>query len=128
AMPYAFLDDAPLEERRARAVALRRSLPEDARDLGRLDPQAIAAVAADAWPRARDAEELHEAMAGLVLLPAARLEERFGGEAAGWRDALERDGRVVRIASPGAATGDGVWLAATERRVDAEAAAAGRAE
>ena len=41
AMPYAFLDDAPLEERRARAVSLRRALPEDARDLSALDPDAI---------------------------------------------------------------------------------------
>ncbi|HUD71400.1 MAG TPA: helicase-related protein, partial [Dongiaceae bacterium] len=128
AMPYAFLDDAPLEERRARAVALRRALPEDARDLGRLDPQAIAAVATDAWPRARDPEELHEAIAGLVLLPAADLEVRFGDDASGWRDALVRDGRLVRIEAPGAAPAGGSWLAATERRADAEAAAAGRAE
>ena len=42
AMPYAFLDDAPLEERRSRAVALRRALPEDSRDLGALSPAAIA--------------------------------------------------------------------------------------
>ncbi len=128
AMPYAFLDDAPLEERRARAVALRRALPEEARDLGRLDSQAIAAVAADAWPRARDAEELHEAIAGLVLLPAALLSERFGGEAAGWRDALARDGRVVRLEAPAPSPGGGSWIAATERRVDAGAAAARRPE
>ena len=38
AKPYAFLDDAPLEERRARAVSLRRTLPEHQRDLGALDP------------------------------------------------------------------------------------------
>ena len=44
AMPYAFLDDAPLEERRSRAVALRRALPEDARDLASLDPGAIASA------------------------------------------------------------------------------------
>ena len=41
AMPYAFLDDAPLEERRSRAVALRRALPESSGDLGSLDPEAI---------------------------------------------------------------------------------------
>src|SRR5207244_6965438 len=80
AMPYAFLDDAPLEERRARAVALRRALPEDTRDLGRLDPLAIATVSADAWPAARDAEELHEALQVLVLVPAAEL-VRFSAEA-----------------------------------------------
>ena len=59
ANPYAFLDDAPLEERRARAVALRRALPEDSRDLGALSPDAIEQACIDAWPTCRDAEELH---------------------------------------------------------------------
>src|ERR1019366_9024288 len=45
ARPYAFLDDAPLEERRAQAVMAQRWLaPETAADLGRLDPEAIARV------------------------------------------------------------------------------------
>jgi len=44
AKPYAYLDDAPLEERRARALSLRRTLPEHQRDLGALDPEAIARV------------------------------------------------------------------------------------
>ena len=47
-MPYSFLDDAPLEERRSRAVALRRALPEDTRDLGALDQEAIDGAAQDA--------------------------------------------------------------------------------
>ncbi|HEY2825956.1 MAG TPA: DEAD/DEAH box helicase, partial [Pirellulales bacterium] len=69
ANPYAFLDDAPLEERRARAVSLRRGLSfESASDLGRLDPEAIAQVRAEAWPLVRDAEELHDALHGLCLL------------------------------------------------------------
>src|SRR5438105_1474399 len=51
AHPYAFLDDAPLEERRARAVMTRRTLSiESLRELGRLDPDAIAQVRAEAWP------------------------------------------------------------------------------
>ena len=59
ANPYAFLDDAPLEERRARAVATRRTLTiESVRDLGALDPEAIARVREDAWPLVRDADEL----------------------------------------------------------------------
>jgi ATP-dependent Lhr-like helicase len=63
AMPYAFLDDAPLEERRARAVGQRRSLSVEAlRDLGRLDPDAIAQVRAEAWPLVRDADELHDVL------------------------------------------------------------------
>ena len=72
ANPYAFLDDAPLEERRARAVQMRRTLPADyAEGAGALDAEAIAQVAAEAWPPMRDADELHEALCGLSLLPAA---------------------------------------------------------
>ncbi len=63
AQPYAFLDDAPLEERRARAVTLRRSLSIEAlRDLGKLDPEAIVQVKAEAWPVVRDADELHDVL------------------------------------------------------------------
>ena len=68
AMPYAFLDDAPLEERRARAVTLRRALPEDARDLGELSPDAIAEESAYAWPAIRDADEMHDALLSLGVL------------------------------------------------------------
>src|SRR5579883_2277318 len=71
ANPYAYLDDAPLEERRARAVQMRRTLPEDyAEGPAALDAEAIAQVAAEAWPPMRDADELHEAMLGLGVMPA----------------------------------------------------------
>ena len=69
AMPYAFLDDAPLEERRARSVSLRRALPEDAQDLGALDQQAIEAESQNAWPPVRDADELHDALSVLGVMP-----------------------------------------------------------
>src|SRR5467141_828483 len=70
ANPYAYLDDAPLEERRARAVEMRRVLPETVlSEIGRLDPAAIATVRDDAWPDIRDAEELHDALLTLVALP-----------------------------------------------------------
>ncbi|HAI99201.1 MAG TPA: DEAD/DEAH box helicase, partial [Dehalococcoidia bacterium] len=69
AMPYAFLDDAPLEERRARAVTLRRALPDDSRDLASLDPKAIQEESDIAWPRIRDADELHDALLSLGILP-----------------------------------------------------------
>ena len=68
-MPYAFLDDAPLEERRARAVPLRRALPDDARDLAALDPEVIAQESEHAWPLVRDAAELHDALLVLGVLP-----------------------------------------------------------
>ena len=70
ANPYAYLDDAPLEERRARAVQMRRTLPEDyAEGAGALDAEAIAQVAAEAWPPMRDADELHEALLGFGVMP-----------------------------------------------------------
>src|SRR5579863_7520688 len=68
--PYSYLDDAPLEERRTRAVQLRRTLgPEDAAGLGALDPEAIAQVAAESWPVVRDPDELHDALLTLIVLP-----------------------------------------------------------
>src|SRR4029077_8309753 len=68
--PYAYLDDAPLEERRARAVQLRRSLHTDmAQGVGALDPAAIAEVATESWPVARDADELHDALLTLIIVP-----------------------------------------------------------
>ncbi len=70
ANPYAFLDDAPLEERRARAVSLRRVDPRLDREFGQLDPQAIAEVCKQAWPEARNADELHDLLLGICLLPA----------------------------------------------------------
>ncbi len=66
--PYTYLDDAPLEERRARAVTLRRSLPAKGRDLGELDPDAIAQVCHDAWPDPRHRDEVHDALDQLVAL------------------------------------------------------------
>jgi ATP-dependent helicase Lhr and Lhr-like helicase len=58
--PFTFLDDAPLEERRSRAVPLRRGLPVEARDLGQLDPAAIERVRDEVQPDPRDADELHD--------------------------------------------------------------------
>ncbi len=70
ANPYAYLDDAPLEERRARAVEMRRVLPESIlQEVGRLEPAAIAQVQDEAWPDVRDADELHDVLHTLVALP-----------------------------------------------------------
>jgi ATP-dependent Lhr-like helicase len=71
ARPYAYLDDAPLEERRTQAVMSRRWLaPEVAADLGRLDPEAIARVRGEAWPEPANADELHDALVWLGYLTA----------------------------------------------------------
>ncbi|HKW24695.1 MAG TPA: DEAD/DEAH box helicase, partial [Terriglobales bacterium] len=70
ANPYAYLDDAPLEERRARAVQMRRLLPESVlEEVGKLDPAAIAQVRDEAWPDVRDADELHDVLQTLIALP-----------------------------------------------------------
>jgi ATP-dependent helicase Lhr and Lhr-like helicase len=105
--PYTYLDDAPLEERRARAVSLRRTDPDLAAGLGALDPAAIADVRAQAWPDVRDADELHDALLSLGVLPEPEI------AAAGWNAA------VAELLGTGRATwavDDGRrWLVATER-------------
>ncbi|MBA2652996.1 MAG: DEAD/DEAH box helicase [Tatlockia sp.] len=71
ANPYAFLDDAPLEERRTRAVEMRRFLPQSLLDdIGRLNPAAITEVQQQAWPDLRSADELHDILQTLIALPA----------------------------------------------------------
>ena len=82
ANPYAFLDDAPLEERRARAVALRRTDPDLAQGIGALSPEALAEVKGQAWPDIRDADELHDLLLSVILLPVREAEawQRFAAE------------------------------------------------
>ncbi|EIL91978.1 DEAD/DEAH box helicase, partial [Rhodanobacter sp. 115] len=95
AAPYAFLDDAPLEERRTRIVRTRGSDIENADDLGRLDPDAIDAVRAEAWPEVRSADEMHEALNVLGFVTAA---EAMAND--GWNDklhALAHDHRATRL-------------------------------
>jgi ATP-dependent Lhr-like helicase len=105
AKPYAFLDDAPAEERRTLAVMNRRFLDaETAADLGKLDQAAIDRVREEAWPQAENADELHDA---LMQLGFVTIEE---GARNNWQalcDELMRDRRATRIVSePGAvATG-----------------------
>ncbi|UEG60293.1 DEAD/DEAH box helicase [Stutzerimonas chloritidismutans] len=96
ARPYAFLDDAPLEERRTQAVLARRwSDPESADDLGALDPEAIAAVREEAWPEARSADELHEALTALgCIAEAETVAQSQWGE---WLAELARGGRATRM-------------------------------
>jgi ATP-dependent helicase Lhr and Lhr-like helicase len=69
ANPYAYLDDAPLEERRARAVQMRRTRGSDAGEIGALDPAAIEEVFSESWPVVRDPDELHDALLTLIVLP-----------------------------------------------------------
>src|SRR5207249_548914 len=63
AKPYAFLDDAPLEERRTQAVITRRGLDvKSAEEFGKLDQAAIDRVKDEAWPDVGSADELHDAL------------------------------------------------------------------
>jgi ATP-dependent Lhr-like helicase len=78
--PYAYLDDAPLEERRARAVSLRRTDAASAGEIGSLDRAAIAEVRAQAWPDVRNADEAHDVLLSLGLLPLR--------DAAAWQEHL----------------------------------------
>ncbi len=102
ANPYAYLDDAPLEERRARAVQLRRTLRTDlSGGAGILDAAAIATVAAESWPDVRDADELHDALLSLITLPPV---EEWGGffselTAAGRASVVERRNKRFWVAT-----------------------------
>lgn len=93
ARPYAFLDDAPLEERRTQAVYARRTTePGSAGDLGALDPDAIARVRDEARPDPRDADELQDA-----LVTAGFLLEQECAAWATWFDELRTTRRATRV-------------------------------
>ena len=119
ANPYSFLDDAPLEERRARAVQLRRTLGTDGGEIGALDEAAIAEVALEARPVVRDAEELHDALLTLGLVPP-----RPEWEA--WLEPLVALRRATRLhAESGAAT---FWVATERTRLALAVHPGGRLE
>jgi ATP-dependent Lhr-like helicase len=109
--PYTFLDDAPLEERRTRAIQLRRGIPVE-EGLNAIDADALAQVRAEADPAPRDAEELHDLIDSMVLkAPDKDLEEQFGQ--------LVATGRAMLAMRPGE-DGSARWCT-TERRRDVEA-------
>lgn len=96
ANPYAFLDDAPLEERRARAVEMRRSLsPDLAGNLGALSADAIAEVEEEAWPVVRSPDELHDALLTLYWVP-----EQIAPAWAAYLPSLIQTGRTVLVTIP----------------------------
>jgi len=106
ARPYAFLDDAPLEERRTQAVMARRWLdPESAADLGRLDPDAIERVRSEAWPQPDSADEMLDALSLLGFATEGEARDN-----AGWTDMLgelARQGRAAQLRLAGSAP----WIA-----------------
>ena len=119
ANPYAYLDDAPLEERRARAVEMRRVLPASVlEEVGALDPAAIAQVQQEAWPDVRDADELHDVLHTLVMVPegssqlsVVSSQETEPGITAHWNaffDRLRQENRAIVAES----AGKRYWVAA----------------
>src|SRR5579872_2621489 len=102
--PFTFLDDAPLEERRSRAVQLPRGLPVAASELGRLDPEAIERVAAQVRPEPRDADELHDLLMTVITHRREPDWEPMFGD-------LVRDRRAATVCGPA-----GELWCAVERR------------
>ena len=97
AKPYAFLDDAPLEERRTQAVITRRGLDvKTAEELGKLDQAAIDRVREEAWPDVSSADELHDALLVTGALTSAECGTR-NAEWQGWFDELARAGRATTL-------------------------------
>ncbi|MDP9064686.1 MAG: ATP-dependent DNA helicase, partial [Pseudomonadota bacterium] len=117
ARPYAYLDDAPLEERRTQAVMARRWIdPASAADIGRLDPEAIRRVREEAWPDGGNAEELCDGIYWLTYITDQELRRSDG-----WSiliDELVAQGRVLRISGDARPT---LWVA-VERRTLFESA------
>ena len=96
ARPYAYLDDAPLEERRTQAVLGRRWLaPEDAEELGRLDGEAIARVRGEAWPDPANPDELHDALVWLGFLTVREVDA--SPEWQEWLSQLAAEKRAARL-------------------------------
>jgi ATP-dependent Lhr-like helicase len=101
ARPYAYLDDAPLEERRTRAVQQRRWLdPQTASDMGKLDQGAIDRVRDEAWPRVENADELHDALVELGFLT-----EREGEDWQEFFTELKNDRRAAVLQAGNATAG-----------------------
>jgi ATP-dependent Lhr-like helicase len=115
ARPYAYLDDAPLEERRAQAVMGRRWLDDaSAASLGRLDVAAIERVRAEAWPEAANTDELHDALLGLGFVTTDEVDRQPS-----WRElfeslAVERRATCVFVSEDGHSAADtrSMWVAA----------------
>ena len=106
ARPYAFLDDAPFEDRRTNAIRNRSwADPAEAKDFSLLDADAIARVREEAWPYVSRAEELHDALLSLTYMTEAEFAQQ---EYQRWQEELIKEGRLLQLNShPGK-----LWIAA----------------
>src|SRR5450631_1543651 len=115
ANPYAFLDDAPLEERRARAVQMRGTVPDSVLgEAGRLDPAAIAEVREEVRPDIRDEHEFHDLLCSLIIVPAAVTEAPHARDWGLFFSKLVSGGRAT-VASVETPEGIREYLVAAER-------------
>jgi ATP-dependent helicase Lhr and Lhr-like helicase len=126
ARPYAFLDDAPLEERRTQAVYTRRAFePSSADDLGALDPAAIERVRDEAWPDIQNADELHDALLTSGFLTEIEgISGRDGASWGGYLRELVQAGRADRVEL---SLGQAIWIA-TERAAEVDAVKGSKVE
>ena len=105
ARPYAFLDDAPFEERRTNAIRNRSwADPAEAKDFSLLDAQAIKRVREEAWPYVSNAEELHDALLSVSYITVA---EFSANDYRRWLQALVDGERIVQLP----ASANSVWIA-----------------
>ena len=117
ANPYAYLDEAGLEERRARATSLGRALPASVlEEAGKLDQAAIDAVRRECWPDIRDEHEFHDLLHSLIVLPLSFLNT---AEARHWPAFYERLSHTGRVQTT-ECNGTPYWIA-TERLSQANA-------
>jgi ATP-dependent Lhr-like helicase len=111
ARPYAYLDDAPLEERRTQAVMSRRWLdPDSADQIGRLDEAAIARVREEAWPDAGNADELHDALVWIGFLTESEADARENWKE--WLNPLAQSRRATQLTAHGVV----IWVPAERLR------------
>jgi ATP-dependent Lhr-like helicase len=113
ARPYAFLDDAPLEERRTQAVLSRRwTEATSADEMGALDADAIARVREEAWPRVGSADEMHEALLGLACISESEVRHQADGASwSRWLAELAHSGHVTKMQVAGdSKQGVALWV------------------
>jgi ATP-dependent Lhr-like helicase len=123
ANPYAFLDEAGLEERRARAVSLNPSIPASVLEHpGRLDTAAIATIRSECWPDIRDHHELHDLLMSVLILPLNMIDEERSKhwsdyyqrlEVAGRTQTIERDEKTCWVATERILPVQALWTGST---------------
>jgi ATP-dependent helicase Lhr and Lhr-like helicase len=132
AFPYAFLDEAGLEERRTRAVSLNANIPSSVLERpGKLDAAAIATIRSECWPDIRDHHELHDLLMSLLILPVAMIDDERSRhwpgfyqrlEISGRAQTLQHEGKVCWVATERLPLVDSLWTGASTAGANREGA------